>query len=71
MKKVGLLFGGRSGEHEVSLVSASAIAHNFNREEFEVIPLFISREGRWYGPVALEDIKTASAEQYAGKEALS
>lgn len=70
MKKVGLLFGGRSGEHEVSLVSASAIAHNFNRDEFEVIPLFISREGRWYGPVALEDIKTASAEQYADKEVL-
>ena len=69
-KKVGLLFGGRSGEHEVSLVSASAIAHNFNAEEFEVIPLFLSREGRWYGPVALEDIKTATAEQYAGKEVI-
>ena len=69
-KKVGLLFGGRSGEHEVSLVSASAIAHNFNKAEFEVIPLFISREGRWYGPVALEDIKTASAEQYAENEVI-
>ena len=70
MKKVGLLFGGRSGEHEVSLVSASAIAHNFNKDEFEVLPFLISREGRWYGPVALEDIKTASAEQYADKEVL-
>ena len=69
-KKIGLLFGGRSGEHEVSLVSASAIAHNFNAEEFEVIPLFISREGRWYGPVAMADIKTCTAEQYADKEVL-
>ncbi len=69
-KKVGLLFGGRSGEHEVSLVSANAIAHNFNEEEFEVIPLFISREGHWYGPIAMDDIKTVTAEQYAGQEVI-
>lgn len=67
-KTVGLLFGGKSGEHEVSLVSGSAIAHNFDRELFDVFPIFISREGRWYGPIALEDIATAAAEQYAEKE---
>ena len=67
-KTVGLLFGGKSGEHEVSLVSGSAIAHNFDRELFDVFPIFISREGRWYGPIALEDIATATAEQYAEKE---
>lgn len=67
-KTVGLLFGGKSGEHEVSLVSGSAIAHNFDRELFNVFPIFISREGRWYGPIALEDIATAAAEQYAEKE---
>lgn len=69
-KKVGLLFGGRSGEHEVSLVSASTIAHHFNAEEFEVIPLLISRDGHWYGPIALNDIKSATAEKYMGKEVL-
>lgn len=67
-KTVGLLFGGKSGEHEVSLVSGSAIAHNFDRELFDVFPIFISREGRWYGPIALEDIATAAAEQYAENE---
>ena len=67
-KTVGLLFGGKSGEHEVSLVSGSAIAHNFDRELFDLFPIFISREGRWYGPIALEDIATAAAEQYAEKE---
>ncbi len=67
-KKIGLLFGGRSGEHEVSLVSASAIAHNFDADLFEVIPLFISREGNWYGPVPMEEIKTATAEKYADKQ---
>ena len=67
-KTVGLLFGGKSGEHEVSLVSGSAIAHNFDSELSDVFPIFISREGRWYGPIALEDIATAAAEQYAEKE---
>ena len=33
-----------------------------------MFPIFISREGRWYGPIALEDIATAAAEQYAEKE---
>ena len=69
-KKIGLLFGGRSGEHEVSLVSASTIAHHFCAEEFEVIPLLISRDGHWYGPIALEDIATATAEQYQDREVI-
>ena len=67
-KKIGLLFGGRSGEHEVSLVSANTIARNFDTELFEVVPLFISREGKWYGPVAIEDILTANAEKLAEKQ---
>ena len=69
-KKIGLLFGGRSGEHEVSLVSASAIAHNFDTEKFEVLPLFISREGNWYGPVPIEKIKTAKAEDYRDRQVI-
>ena len=69
-KKVGLLFGGRSGEHEVSLVSASAIAENFDTAAFEVIPLFISREGNWYGPIPVEEIKTTKAEQYRDRQVI-
>lgn len=69
-KTVGLLFGGKSGEHEVSLASGSAIAQNFDTTAFEVVPVLISREGRWYGPVALEDIATATAEQYADREVM-
>lgn len=69
-KKIGLLFGGRSGEHEVSLTSASTIANNFAAEQFEVVPLLISRDGRWYGPIALQDIATATAEQYGEQEVI-
>ncbi|MGB7296166.1 MAG: D-alanine--D-alanine ligase family protein [Candidatus Aminicenantales bacterium] len=45
--KVALLFGGRSAEHEVSLVSAAAIYRNIDRSKFQVISIFIDREGRW------------------------
>lgn len=69
-KKVGLLFGGRSGEHEVSLVSANAIAQNFDTELFDVVPLFISREGHWYGPVPVDGILEAKAETYAGQQVI-
>lgn len=69
-KKIGLLFGGKSGEHEVSLVSAAAIAKGFDKELFEVVPILISREGHWYGPVAMEDIASATAAQYADREVM-
>lgn len=69
-KKIGLLFGGKSGEHEVSLASANAIAHNFDQAQFEIVPILISREGRWYGPVALEQISSAAAEQYENQEVM-
>jgi D-alanine-D-alanine ligase len=49
MKKlrVGILFGGRSGEHEVSLLSAASVLKAINREKYEVVPIGITREGRW------------------------
>ncbi len=69
-KKVGLLFGGRSGEHEVSLVSANTIARSFDTELFEVVPLFISRTGNWYGPVAVDEIVTAAEDQFVNRQVL-
>jgi D-alanine-D-alanine ligase len=45
--RVGVLFGGQSGEHEVSLVSAQAVMENLDRERYEVIPIGISKQGRW------------------------
>jgi len=69
-KKIGLLFGGRSGEHEVSLASANTIAHHFDKDTFDVFPILISRDGRWYGPVSMNEIATAKAEHYADQELL-
>jgi D-alanine-D-alanine ligase len=44
---VGILFGGRSGEHEVSLLSAASILKAIDRKEFDVVPIGITKEGRW------------------------
>lgn len=45
--KVGVLFGGRSGEHEVSLASARSILGAIDRERYEVYPIAITKSGRW------------------------
>jgi D-alanine-D-alanine ligase len=49
MKKlrVGVLFGGRSGEHEVSLLSAASVLKAIDRTRYEVVPIGITKQGRW------------------------
>ena len=51
--RVGVLFGGRSGEHEISLVSAASLLQALDRNKYEVIPIGITREGRWVLPRGL------------------
>jgi len=45
--RVGVVFGGRSGEHEVSLASARSVMAALDREKYQVAPVGITREGRW------------------------
>ena len=49
MKKlrVGILFGGRSGEHEVSLLSAASVLEAIDKDKYEVVPIGITKDGRW------------------------
>jgi D-alanine-D-alanine ligase len=49
MKKlrVGILFGGRSGEHEVSLLSAASVLNAIDKDKYEVVPIGITKDGRW------------------------
>ncbi len=47
-KTLVLLYGGRSGEHEVSLISAASILKHLNRDAYKVIPVGISKKGDWY-----------------------
>lgn len=48
MKNVLFLFGGKSNEHEVSIISGSNVFNNFPRDEYKPIPVFINRKGEWY-----------------------
>ena len=45
--RVGILFGGRSGEHEVSLLSAASILKAIDRKKFDVVPIGITKDGHW------------------------
>ncbi len=45
--RVGVLFGGRSGEHEVSLRSAASIMEAIDRKKYDVVPIGIGKDGRW------------------------
>lgn len=48
--RVGVLFGGKSGEHEVSFCSAFSIINAMDKEKYEVIPIGITKDGRWLSP---------------------
>ncbi|HEX3560207.1 MAG TPA: D-alanine--D-alanine ligase family protein [Pyrinomonadaceae bacterium] len=48
--RVGVIFGGRSGEHEVSVRSARSVIEAVEREKYEVVPIAITKEGRWLSP---------------------
>src|SRR5437667_2088575 len=52
MKKVrvGVIYGGRSGEHEVSLASAAAVFKNLDPARYEAVPIKIEKDGRWTLP---------------------
>ena len=45
--RVGILFGGRSGEHEVSLLSAASVLQAIDKDKYEVVPIGITKDGRW------------------------
>ena len=47
--RVGVIFGGRSGEHEVSLRSAESVIRSLDPSKYEVVPIAITHEGRWLG----------------------
>jgi D-alanine-D-alanine ligase len=60
MKKlrVGILFGGRSGEHEVSLLSAASVLNAIDKEKYEVVPIGITKDGRWLTAEHAENLLT-------------
>jgi len=50
--RIGVIFGGRSGEHEVSIRSARSVIEAIDKSKYEVLPIAITKEGNWLGPAA-------------------
>jgi D-alanine-D-alanine ligase len=50
--RIGVIFGGRSGEHEVSIRSARSVIEAIDKSKYEVVPIAITKEGNWLAPSA-------------------
>lgn len=46
--KIGVIFGGKSTEHDVSIVSGTSVIKNLNKDKYEITPIYISNDGEWY-----------------------
>jgi D-alanine-D-alanine ligase len=62
--RIGVLFGGKSGEHEISLLSAASILKAIDKKKYEVVPLGITKQGQWVSAEAADRLlvgETASS----------
>jgi D-alanine-D-alanine ligase len=66
MKKirVGILFGGRSGEHEISLLSAASVFNAIDKNKYEVVPIGITKKGRWVTSADAERLLQGKVEDH-------
>ena len=55
--KVGVIFGGESVEHEVSIISAIQAINEMNKEKYDIVPIYISKDRTWYAGKMLSDIE--------------
>ena len=71
-KRVGVLFGGRSSEHEVSVRSAASVLANLDRTRYDTTAVYIDPQGRWILPSRPPDAATdADAREYVREQARS
>jgi D-alanine-D-alanine ligase len=59
--RIGVLFGGRSGEHEISLLSAASILKAIDRKRYEVVPIGITKQGHWLSGLEAQRLLGSSA----------
>ena len=58
--RIGIIYGGRSGEHEVSLASAAAVFKNLDPARYEAVPILVTKDGRWSLPSAPPALEAAA-----------
>jgi D-alanine-D-alanine ligase len=61
--RIGVIFGGRSGEHEVSIRSARAVIEALDATKYEVVPVAITKEGNWLAPAAAAELLPAATQR--------
>jgi D-alanine-D-alanine ligase len=69
--RVGVIFGGRSSEHEISVRSASSVIQAIDREKYDVLPIAITREGKWLAPATAASLLTEKAHALLSAETIS
>ncbi len=57
MKKVAVIFGGRSAEHEVSVITGMQVIENIDKTKYEVVPIYVDKNGKWLTGNSLMDFK--------------
>src|SRR5882762_3226113 len=60
-KRVGVIFGGKSPEHEVSVITGIQVIENLDKEMFDVLPVYIAKDGRWFAGQEFAKIETYSS----------
>ena len=69
--RVGVIFGGRSGEHEVSIRSAQAVIAALDAEKYDVVPIAITKEGNWLSPAEATHLLPKETKKLLAKEVIS
>ena len=64
--RIGVIFGGRSGEHEVSLASATSVMANLDQNKYDIVPIGITKQGSWL--LGAEPPQLLAAEQHIGPD---
>ncbi len=65
MKNIAVVFGGRSVEHEVSIITGMQIIENMDKEKFYPVPIYITKEGKWLSGKSLADFKAFKEENFS------
>ena len=55
--KLGVLFGGMSVEHEVSIITAIQAMNKLDQAKYDIVPIYIAKDGKWYTGNMLKDIE--------------
>ena len=68
--RIGVIFGGRSGEHEVSVRSARSVIEAIDKTKYEVVPIAITKEGNWLAPAAAAELLPAETQRKLSAQTL-